>query len=450
MKIIGSRSGGRRVAGGSHAKTGTRASGTPARTGGGTSARTNKKTESQRGRKAKKGESGAGMPVSARKARRKKRLIIAGSVLLLTASAIMLVLFTPLWDSFFRPGEGVLAMPGISRPNFGSGDSDRPALSLSPGEEEADSNLSAVPIADLRSVDRFTFLILGIDGTANTDVIMVASFDSEEHTLEIVNIPRDTMVNVSWNVRKVNSIQAVMRNRYRNEPDGDARAMEATVEHFSNLLGFHVDFWVTINMRGFINLIDAIGGVQFDVPVAMNWNDPEAGLRFQLSRGPQRVNGNNALGLMRFRGYADGDLRRIRVQQDFLLAAARQLLAGVNAGNITTFIDTFLSHVRTDIQMNNLIWLGREFLNINPDNINFSTMPGNSDQVAGGYYISLILDEWLDIVNNKLSPLHSEITAEDVSILTRGEDRRLFVTDGNWQGSSTWGQNSRGPFGRGN
>jgi LCP family protein required for cell wall assembly len=230
-----------------------------------------------------------------------------------------------------------------------------------------------------------------------------------------------------------------MRNRYRNEDDPQEAAMAATVAHFRDLLGFNVDFWVTINMRAFINLVDAIGGVEFDVPVGMNWSDPERNMHFSLSRGQQRVNGNNALGLMRFRNYAEGDLRRINVQQDFLLAAAQQLLAGVNAGNITTFAETFLTHVTTNLQLNHLAWLGREFLNMDADDINFTTMPTVGARVRGGSYQALLLDEWMEIVNNQLSPLNREITTEDVSILTRGSDNRLFVTDGNWQGSSNWG-----------
>ena len=370
-----------------------------------------------------------------RKEKVRKRLLITASVILLLVSVIMIVVFTPLWDTLFRPDESILARPEISRPIFNPDDVNNPLYT----SDNEDSSFNAIPIEHLRSMDRFTFLIQGIDGTGNTDVIMVATFDSENHTLEVVNIPRDTIVNVSWNVRKANSIHAVMRNRYRNEDNPQEAAMAATVAHFRDLLGFNVDFWVTINMRAFINLIDAIGGVEFDVPVGMNWSDPESNLHFNLSRGLQRVNGNNALGLVRFRNYAEGDLTRIAVQQDFLLAAAQQLLSGVNAGNITTFAETFLTYVTTNLQLTSLAWLGREFLNMDADDINFTTMPTVGARVRGGSYQALLLDEWMEIVNTRLSPLTREITADDVSILTRGSDNRLFVTDGNWQGSSNWG-----------
>ena len=434
MKIFGSRGNGRRVANGNR-------SGAPARAGAvsesGTDTsdffeKTSSTSHTKRADATTKNKKALDtLTPEARKARRKKRFIIAGSAALLVVAAVMLVIFTPLWDTFFRPGEELLARPDLWRPVFDTTDPESPFYGMDPDDIDFD----AIPIEDLRSVNDFTFLILGVDGTANTDVVMVGSFDSENHSLEIVSIPRDTMVNVSWNVRKVNSIQGVMRNQYRNEPDAYERAMEATVEHFRNLLGFPVDFWVTINMRAFINLVDAVGGIDFNVPVGMSWRDPEGGFTFNLSRGQQRVNGNNALGLMRFRGYGDGDITRISVQQDFMLAAMTQMLAGVNAGNITTFMDIFLNHVNTNLQMTHLAWLGREFLNMNTEDINFTTMPGRFDSMARGFYITLYLDEWLEIVNDKLSPLHTEVTAEDVSILTRGPDGALFVTDGNWQGT---------------
>ncbi|MCL2222338.1 MAG: LCP family protein [Oscillospiraceae bacterium] len=450
MKLIGSRGNGRRVANGKRANSGAQISATHPEPGAEDGIAAYEKIvgiidsdigkTTPRSRRAGKRVSAADTKaVPNRKAKLKKRLIITGGVLLFIASAVMLVLFTPLWDALFRPGEDVLAMPAIFRPSIDTENPDRPPVDSQDNLVD-DGDPEVVPtMQQVRSVDQLTFLILGIDGTGNTDVVMVAKFDYEEATFEVVNIPRDTMVNVSWNVRKVNSIHAVMRNRYRNEDNPYERAMEETVGHFRNILGFDIDFWATINMRAFINLIDAIGGVQFDVPVNMNWRDPEANLHFQLSRGPQRVNGNNALGLMRYRGYGTGDFGRINVQQDFLLAAAQQLLAGVNAGNISTFVDTFLNHVTTNIQMNHLAWLGREFIGMDIENINFTTMPTRPDRVRGISYVRIELDEWLEIVNTRLSPLHTEITSEDVSILTRGTDRRLFVTDGNWLGSSSWG-----------
>ena len=71
-------------------------------------------------------------------------------------------------------------------------------------------------------------------------------------------------------------------------------------------------------------------------------------------------------------------------------------------------------------------------------------MPGEFENLRGNFYISIQLEPWLELLNEKLSPLNYEIKAEDVSILTRGPDRLLFVTDGDYQGSPTWGGTGTG------
>jgi hypothetical protein len=93
--------------------------------------------------------------------------------------------------------------------------------------------------------------------------------------------------------------------------------------------------------------------------------------------------------------------------------------------------------------------LGREFLKVDAENVNFAVMPGFLDYAQSRSYITILLDEWLELVNERLNPFSKEMTPTDVSILTRGEDRRLYVTDGNWQGDSSWGSSSRGPSSQG-
>jgi len=365
--------------------------------------------------------------------------IVVGLVLLMGASTLAIVRWEiqPFYDYLFRPGVEVLASPPTQNTNFNV------AVALEPNPEDHDApdfvpDHNVVPEAPevTRDTDVITFIVFGIDNHGNTDTIMVASFDTSESTFEVASIPRDTLVNVSWSLRKANSIQPVMRNRYRSDEDSENKAMQATIEEFGNMLGFNVDFWITVNTRAFIRLIDAIGGVRFNVPVSMNWSDPDMGLSFNLGRGEQHLNGTQALGLVRYRaGYSNADIGRATTQQNFLKAAASQILSNRNNINVVDFANVFMGNVRTNIQLNHMVWLGREFIKLSSDDINFTMMPGNIDSARGQSYVTIILDEWLEIVNEKLSPLSHEITMEDVSILTRGPDRRFFVTDDNWQGT---------------
>jgi len=317
----------------------------------------------------------------------------------------------------------------------------REPISSDIDEVPIDGPSASAPVAidvPIRNENKITFLILGSDVGGNTDTNMVATFDVENGTFDIVNIPRDTLVNVSWNLKKVNSIYPIMRNQYRDVENPEIAAMEATVEHFSNLLGFKVDYWAIVNFRGFAALIDAIGGVDFFVPASFE----NEGVT--VSRGQQRLNGRQALEVIRHRGYASADIGRVMNTQNFLTAASSQLIARRDSIRTSDMADVFLRHVVTDIPLENLVWLGERFLQLDPANINFHMMPGFVDTLRGSY-VTIMLDEWLELVNNYINPFNFVIAPEDVSILTRGEDRRLMVTDGNWQGSPQWGAGTLGP-----
>ena len=370
---------------------------------------------------------------------------IFGLIMLFFAGTFAVVRWQiqPLYDHFFRP-DPILLMSNVNSNN----NQGTPVLSAVVDVEAPDETTAVIqrrtdpdPVfVEERNPDIFTFLILGIDDHSNTDVVMIASFDSIESKLEIVNIPRDTLTNVSWNLKKINAIHANMRNRYRNESNAEELAMQGTVAHFGDILGFNVDFWVTLNFNGFKRLVDAVGPIEFNVPRSLELDG------VSVSRGTQRLNGTQALAVVRTRNvYGNADIGRVSTQQLFLKALAKELIANIKPDKVADFADIFMNHTKTNIQLNHLIWLGREFVGMSIDDINFTILPGAIDFARGADYVTIFVDEWLDIVNNKLSPFNHDITIDDVSILTRGPDRKLYVTDGKWQGDSSWGASSLGP-----
>ena len=298
----------------------------------------------------------------------------------------------------------------------------------------------------IRDTAKFTFLILGTDGS-DTDAIMVATLDTANRTFDVVNIPRDTLVNVSWGVKKANSIHANMRVRHMGEKNAEVNAMESTVEAFADLLGFEVDYWVVVNMQAFIALVDAVGGVDFYVPVNMRYTDEHQGLYINYSQGMHnQLNGIQALEVLRFRAYPNADIGRIGTQQGFLHTAAEQVLSKREHIDLLEFAEIMLTHLVTDIPLNHLVWFAEVFLQLEPENITFHTMPGNySDSLEGQAYVTVYVDMWLELVNSKLNPFSVEITEDDVSVLTRRNERELYLTSGNRQGNPQWGINASAP-----
>ena len=293
-----------------------------------------------------------------------------------------------------------------------------------------------------RDTSKYTFLLLGADqGEYNTDVIMAATFDAAAHTLDVVNIPRDTLVNVSWPTKKANSILANMRARNSGEEDSEAKALQATVEMFADILGYEADYCALVNIRAFVELVDAVGGVDFYVPVNMNYDDPYGGLSIHYTEGMHHLTGQQAIEVVRFRsGYSNADIGRIGTQQDFLKSAAEQILAKKSSISVAELAAIFIRYVKTDLGLDDLIWFGNALLKMDAENITFHLLPANaSGSVGNQSYVNIYVDEWLDLLNSTFNPFTEDITPGDVSILTRDSNRNLYVTDGNRRGDPSWG-----------
>ena len=398
---------------------------------------------------AARGNARSGAGSSGKKARKKwslkKRLLLIPGIIVAALAVLTVGAITYLrWAGSQQPS--VQQNPMYSNPGYTVSDDE-------PNEQQAGQPPSVNISEDdpveqgIRDPNKFTFLILATDDGANTDTIMVATFDSTNLTFDVVNIPRDTMANVSWFIKKANSLYPYMQARHRGETDAMDKAMEDTVNEFAKILGFRVDFWALVNLRAFVTLVNAIDGVDFFVPRNMNYDDYDQNLHIHYNRGMQHLNGQQSLEVVRFRHtYASGDIARIGVQQDFLTAAIQQILAKRNSINVTDLAKVFIRDVKTNIPLDNLIWFGRRFLQLDSGSITFQTMPGNyEDYVGVESYVTIYVDEWLKLVNSTLSPSYEDITESGVSILTRGADKRLYVTDGNRVGDASWGASSRGP-----
>ena len=316
---------------------------------------------------------------------------------------------------------------GVKPPPF----KDRTPIGNQATAADPSTGASPKPVASSdRKGNQYTFVILGMDdGNGNTDTIMVANFDADNYKLNVVNIPRDTLVNVSWNTKKANTLYS------------SGGGMDGVVAGLSDILGFNVDFYVNVDLKAFEELVDAVGGVDFDVPRDMNYDDPAQDLHIHYQAGMQHLNGQQAMEVVRYRkGYPDADIGRISTQQDFLASAAAQILKKQNQLDLDEIVGIFLNYVKTDLTAGNLVWLGKEFYKMDSENITFTTLPANyGDDVKGQSYVTIHVNDWLKVLNEKISPFKSTITADELSILTRGEDGALYVTNGVWAGKKSWG-----------
>ena len=252
----------------------------------------------------------------------------------------------------------------------------------------------------------YTILICGTDdGNGGSDTIMLASVDTENKAINVVSIPRDTLVNEDWTVKKINSAY----NR---------SGIEGVEEQVAKIVGFKPDFYVTVDLKGFIELVDAIDGIDFEVPINMNYDDPAQNLHIHFTAGMQHLNGQQAMEVVRFRhnndgsGYGSEDIGRMQTQQNFLKAVAQQTLTLSNVDKVGEFAKIFQQYVDTDLSLGNLAWLGKEAISMGVDKISFSTLPNEWRSP----YIYLDPDATLELVNQYLNPYVEDRTMEDLDI----------------------------------
>ena len=265
---------------------------------------------------------------------------------------------------------------------------------------------------DGRKEDFFTILVSGLDDeNGGSDTNMLVALDAANGSINVVSLPRDTLLNVDWTVKKLN-------NAYHHG------GIDGTMAQVSNLLGIPVDFHVAVDLQAFVELVDAIDGVDFEVPVDMDYDDPYQDLHIHFEKGMHHLNGQEALQVVRWRqnndgtGYPTADIGRIGTQQAFLTAVAKQTLQLSNWDKIPAMAEIFQKWVDTDLKLSNLIWIGEQALTMGSDNISFHTLPGDgAGWYKGGSYYVLDDRATLELINTYFNPYTHALTLDDMDIL---------------------------------
>lgn len=299
---------------------------------------------------------------------------------------------------------------------------------ISAGDTPAE-NEGIEPVSPDRQQDVYTILLVGNDdGNGNTDTIIVGRLDTVNHTMDFVSIPRDTIVNLDWNVRKINAV-------YAGTANSGGVAIDGLKNQIRNLVGFNVDCYAVIDLDVFIDTVDLMGGIYFDVPQAMHYEDPGQNLYIHVDAGYQCLNGEQAMGVVRYRsGYATGDLGRVEMQQKFLKAAASQFISLGNIPNISQVVSLLAEKMDTDLTAANIAFFLRQALMCKSENINFHTMPNTPDMVYGISYTFVELQPWLEMINQCLNPYSAMVTASNIDVVYKSGGT-VMSTSGNLKGA---------------
>ena len=257
----------------------------------------------------------------------------------------------------------------------------------------------------------YNILLVGTDDDGTrTDTIIIARLDTNDHTVALLSVPRDTYINANYAVPKINGAFGVGGK--------GEKGMESLKKYLKGILGFDVDGYVMVDLEAFVKTVDLIGGVEFNVPRNMYYSDPTQNLYINLSAGLQTLDGEHAMQLVRYRSYAQADIERIKVQQQFLAAMAKQCLTLSNLTKLNGFAKIFNEYVLTDLSVGNMIYFAQELVKCDFNSMETYTLPGEGLYISGGAYYILYPNQVLEMINAHFNPYETDIPAGNLQIRT--------------------------------
>lgn len=278
-----------------------------------------------------------------------------------------------------------------------------------------------------RKREFYTFLVVGQSqdsGGKLSDTMMLVAYDVPNQKLSVMNLPRDTYVRYRG-VRMLNAVYNAAGG------DKDNKGIEGLKSAVKDLTGVYPDFHVIIQWEALGELVDAIGGVYFDVPFDMYYNDRSQHFIIDVKKGYQLLDGEGAMGVVRWRqnsigntgqkdphyGYADGDLGRIKTQQSFMKAViAKCIQPDVLLGNLAEYINIFQEHVMTDLSVANMAYFGKAAIGgLDMENVTFVTLPNN---YAGDGHLVPVGSQIVKEINEGFNPYEDAIRLSELTLAT--------------------------------
>jgi polyisoprenyl-teichoic acid--peptidoglycan teichoic acid transferase len=221
---------------------------------------------------------------------------------------------------------------------------------------------------------------VAVMGVANglADSIMLCSFDPKDGALDVVSIPRDT-----YGERKGHKTSA---NNKINSFYGRGGA-DNVVESVSALTGIPVHYYVKVDYKAVKAIVDAIGGIRVTVPMDMNYDDPVDGLHIHFEKGQEVSKGEDIIRLLRYRknnkggGYKEGDLGRVKMQQEIVKLGVEKVLKGNVVANFLKLQGPITEYVETNMSPKQMMFYITKAQKVKKENISFQTIPGRADLI---------------------------------------------------------------------
>ncbi len=291
--------------------------------------------------------------------------------------------------------------------------------------------LDSLPLGEVRklasldapdeNVGMVNVLLIGVDEDGyRSDTIMLVSLDDYSDRVSVLSIPRDTRVKIGGTTQKINatmgfgladskkenSEEETSENQIPESKYDDIHPSELAlgeghedllINKVKEITGLPVHYYVTVDFDGFVELINAVDGVDFNVPYDMDYDDPVQSLHIHLKAGEQHLDGKLAHDFVRFRHnnngtapgeYIMGDEGRVYWQQRFIKEVVRQKLNPYYISKLDRIFEVFRNNVRTNLTMSDVVRNLNALMSISLDDISTYQLPGEAAYIGDtSYYI---------------------------------------------------------------
>ncbi len=273
----------------------------------------------------------------------------------------------------------------LYRPTVDTGVPFTDNMLLAPSPDNTAENVTAettvAPEPYERKDGKYIFLGVGVDKAANrADAILLASFDTSTGEIIVMQIPRDTYIEYGGEACKINSLLK----------DYGVYAIRDILEV---TLCVNIDYTALIDLESLERMVDAVGGVEIDVPFDMKYSDPYQDLYIDIKAGLQVLDGKKATDFIRFRSdYADGDLGRIDAQKDFMSSLFHKLINEISLTQTLSLARQILPMLETDLLIEDAAYFAGKFFAAKERKLTMLTCPGfqlhKTDPEAWYYVLS--------------------------------------------------------------
>ncbi|MBR2705407.1 MAG: LCP family protein [Clostridia bacterium] len=225
-----------------------------------------------------------------------------------------------------------------------------------------------------------------------TDTIMICAFNPKDSKLTMMSVPRDTYTGQNKNKASANDKINTLYNK----------SSQTLINKLNEITGLNLNNYINVDTKGLRELVDAVGGIYYDVPIDMDYDDDTQDLHIHLKAGYQLLNGDKAEQLVRFRhnndgssypaSYGDNDLGRMRTQREFLKELLKQMKKKHLILNLSNYLKIAKNNVETNLDMDKMKHYLPYLIDFNLEDLESTSLPGTPEKCNG---------VWLYIPNKK-------------------------------------------------